>query len=91
MVGNEVADAQIVNRHRTALEIGLAGGHPGVARVPAVVVAVLRDHAAQADARARIQVRQHRFEHFAADVFEIDVDAVGTGGGKIVHECLAAV
>ena len=52
MIGDEIANAKIVHRDAAALEKRLTGCHPRVARIDAVGVAVLRDHAAQRDAGA---------------------------------------
>ena len=56
-----------------------------------VGVAVLRNHAAQADSRAGIQIRQHRFEYLAADVLEVNVDAVRARRCEIVGQSIAAM
>jgi hypothetical protein len=39
----------------------------------------MRDQAADRDARKRVEQREHRLEHRAADVLEIDVDALRAG------------
>ena len=39
----------------------------------------MRDQAAHRNPRERIEQREHRFEHLAADILEIDVDALRAG------------
>ena len=45
-------------------------------------VVVLRDHAAHHHAAVIVEPREHRLLHRAADVLEIDVDALGAGRGE---------
>src|SRR6185437_340546 len=60
--------------------------HPmGIGRV------ILRDHAAERDARERIAARQHEIEDRPADILEIDVDAVGRRVGERALQIVAAV
>ncbi len=44
---------------------------------------VFGDDAAQGNPRAGIEQRQHRPQHLAADILEINVDALGAGGGEL--------
>ena len=56
------------------------------------LVVVVRDKPAHRHARADVEQRQHRVEHRAADVLEIDVDAVRAGGGEALGQLrIAAV
>ena len=52
---------------------------------------VLRDQPADRHARERIEQRQHRVEHRAADILEIDVDAFRAGGLELLGEIRRAV
>ena len=47
---------------------------------------VLRDEAADRNARKIVEQRQHRLLHGAADILEIDVDAVRTGGFELLRK-----
>ena len=57
----------------------------------AVGVVVLRDRAADDDPRAARELREHRVEDVAADVVEIDVDALGAMLAQRLLDVLALV
>ena len=54
----------------------IAGAHFGALGLGVVV---MRDQAADRHARERVEQREHRLEHRAADILEIDVDAFRAG------------
>ena len=52
---------------------------------------VVRDDAAERDARERIEAGEHTVHDRAADVFEVDVDAVRGRAGELIGEVVRAV
>jgi hypothetical protein len=48
---------------------------------------VLRDQAAYRNPREGIEQRKHRLEHLAADILEIDVDALGNAAECAALSC----
>src|SRR6266849_2927659 len=66
--------------HRQALRQDLAhGGGQPVGAVACSHAVVLRDQAADRDARERVEQRHHRLPDRAADVLEVDIDAIRAG------------
>jgi len=63
--------------HLEALdEDGAKAGEAGV------LLGVARDETAEDDAAVQVHARENSVHDFAADVFEINVDAMGSGGGQ---------
>jgi hypothetical protein len=88
VISDEFTHHQRKDSAPLALEDGLAGLEPGLARIAAVGVAILRNQAAAGDTRALVQQPQNRFEGLAADILEVDIDAIRTGRSKIVLACI---
>src|SRR5262245_38198007 len=81
ILGIEVPDDEAARRDALADE----GAHQARAGLRGVV---LRDRAAQGDAGIEVEMAEHRVAHGAADVVEVDVDAVRAsgldGGGEVL-------
>ena len=75
--------------HAQSLDDELAGHAGGPRRRRRAVV--LRDRPAADDPPVRAHQRQHRLEHAAADVVEVDVDALRARLGEVLAQLLAAV
>src|SRR5262245_27943079 len=73
VVCHEVAHPELVDFDRMTREDRCTPRLPRLARITPVGRAVLRDQAAERDARAPVQERQHGFVSAAADVLEVDV------------------
>ena len=74
LLGGEIRDDEAAHDEALAQDREHVGpGHRG-RRI------VLRDEPADRNAREIVEQRPHRLLHGAADILEIDVDAVGTGG-----------
>jgi len=69
---DEAADVQALGQDR-------AHHLAGPCRRCLAEIVVLRDQAADRHARESVEQREHRLEHRAADILEIDVDASRTG------------
>src|SRR5665213_4292804 len=54
-------------------------------------VVIFRDHATHDHAAEIVEQREHRGLDRAADILEIDVDPLGTGGGERAAEIAAAM
>jgi hypothetical protein len=58
---------------------------------PFAIAVVGRDHAADGDAAAHVHSREGRVQVRAADILEIDIDAVGRDFGQARPDLLAPI
>jgi hypothetical protein len=82
---DEALDAQPLAQGREQQRRHLVGADASFGRV------VFRYRAADRDAREAVEQREDRVENGAADILEIDIDAVGAGGFERVGEILPLV
>src|SRR5215831_9680407 len=83
VVGGEVAHPEILYCHAPRFEERLAQLHQRRAARDAVLITIVGDEAANGHPGSMVQQWQHRLEHFASHVLEIDVDAGRAGGGEV--------
>ena len=81
VAGHVVGDDEPLHQHAVA-DHGEEVAGPGLGHLEVV----LRDHAAEGDAREGVHKAQHRVHQGAAHVLEVDVDAVRAGAAERLVE-----
>src|ERR1041385_6017556 len=86
VVRDIIADKKIADRHLAFREDVRPSPHQGSPRIRSGRIAIVRDQATNRHPCIGIEQRQHRIEHGAADVFEIDVNAGRAGLVQILRK-----